>query len=94
MFKKLLEWLKIKPKPSNLWNFPLNTEELTKAIEKQAPKPIKRSKIMPLKKSTSKVAFKSNIREEVKSGKPVKQAVAIAYSEKREATKKTKPKRK
>jgi hypothetical protein len=40
---------------------------------------------MPLKKSTSKEAFKSNIRAEVKAGKPVKQAVAIAYSEKRAA---------
>jgi len=43
---------------------------------------------MPLKKSTSKSAFKSNVRAEVKAGKPVKQAVAIAYSEKREAEKK------
>jgi hypothetical protein len=40
---------------------------------------------MPLKKSTSKKAFKSNIRAEVKAGKPVKQAVAIAYSVKRKA---------
>ena len=40
---------------------------------------------MPLKKSTSKEAFKSNVRAEVKAGKPVKQAVAIAYSEKRAA---------
>lgn len=38
---------------------------------------------MPLKKSPSKGAFKSNIRAEVKAGKPVKQAVAIAYSVKR-----------
>lgn len=37
---------------------------------------------MPLKKSASKAAFKSNIKAEVKAGKPVKQAVAIAYSEK------------
>jgi hypothetical protein len=43
---------------------------------------------MPLKKSTSKKAFKENIRNEVKSGKPVKQAVAIAYSVKRKAKKK------
>lgn len=43
---------------------------------------------MPLKKSGSKAAFKSNIKSEVKAGKPVKQAVAIAYSEKREAGKK------
>ena len=42
---------------------------------------------MPLKKSTSAKAFKENIKAEVKQGKPVKQAVAIAYSEKREAAK-------
>ena len=47
---------------------------------------------MPLTKSTSKAAFKKNIRAEVKSGKPVKQAVAIAYSVKREAAKKGKKK--
>jgi hypothetical protein len=40
---------------------------------------------VPLKKSTSKAAFKSNIKAEVNAGKPVKQAVAIAYSEKRAA---------
>lgn len=40
---------------------------------------------MPLKKSPSKQAFKSNVRAEVKSGKPIKQAVAIAYSVKRRA---------
>lgn len=40
---------------------------------------------MPLKKSKSKKAFKENIRAEVKAGKPVKQAVAIAYATKRKA---------
>lgn len=40
---------------------------------------------MPLVKSTSKEAFKKNIRTEVKAGKPVKQAVAIAYSQQRAA---------
>lgn len=40
---------------------------------------------MPLMKSGSKKAFKENIRAEVKAGKPVKQAVAIAYSVKRKA---------
>ena len=40
---------------------------------------------MPLKKSTSKAAFKSNVRAERKAGKPQKQAVAIAYSVKRKA---------
>jgi len=43
---------------------------------------------MPLKKSTSKKAFQSNVRAEVNAGKPVKQAVAIAYSVKRRAAKK------
>lgn len=46
---------------------------------------------MPLTKSTSKHAFNKNVGAEVKAGKPVKQAVAIAYSEKRQAAKK-KPK--
>lgn len=48
---------------------------------------------MPLKKSTTAKAFKENIKAEVKAGKPVKQAVAIAYSEKREAQK-SKPNKK
>jgi hypothetical protein len=47
---------------------------------------------MPLVKSASKKAFEKNIKAEVKAGKPVKQAVAIAYSEKREAEKKPKKK--
>jgi hypothetical protein len=42
---------------------------------------------MPLEKSKSKKAFEHNIKAEVKAGKPVKQAVAIAYSEKRRAGK-------
>ena len=42
---------------------------------------------MPLIKSTKKEAFKKNIEAEVKAGKPVKQAVAIAYSQNREAAK-------
>jgi len=46
-----------------------------------------RSKTMPLKKSASPKAFKENIKTEVKAGKPVKQAVAIAYSEARAAKK-------
>jgi len=43
---------------------------------------------MPLKKSPSKEAFKSNVKAEIKAGKPVKQSVAIAYAVKREAAKK------
>jgi hypothetical protein len=40
---------------------------------------------MPLKKSPSKEAFRQNVKAEVKAGKPVKQAVAIAYAVKRKA---------
>jgi len=47
---------------------------------------------MPLIKSTKPEAFKKNIKTEVAAGKPIKQAVAIAYSEKREAAKKTEKK--
>ena len=42
---------------------------------------------MPLVKSASKNAFRKNIKAEVKAGKPVKQAVAIAYATKRSAKK-------
>lgn len=40
---------------------------------------------MPLRKCASQNCFKRNIAAEVKSGKPVKQAVAIAYSVQRKA---------
>ena len=40
---------------------------------------------MPLVKSTSKEAFRKNVKAEVSAGKPVKQAVAIAYATKRAA---------
>jgi hypothetical protein len=43
---------------------------------------------MPLVKSKSPEAFRKNVKAEVKSGKPVAQSVAIAYSVKREAAKK------
>jgi len=42
---------------------------------------------MPLKKSTSKEAFRKNVKAEMAAGKPQKQAVAIAYSVKRKAKK-------
>jgi hypothetical protein len=45
---------------------------------------------MPLVKSKTPESFRKNIKAEVKSGKPVKQAVAIAYAVKREAEKKKK----
>lgn len=43
---------------------------------------------MPLIKSKSEKAFSKNVKAEVKAGKPQKQAVAIAYSVKREAQRK------
>ena len=43
---------------------------------------------MPLIKSKSKQAFSKNVATEVKAGKPVKQAVAIAYATKRSVKKK------
>jgi hypothetical protein len=43
---------------------------------------------MPLKKSPSKEAFRANVKKEIAAGKPIKQAVAISYAVKKEATKK------
>lgn len=43
---------------------------------------------MPLIKSKSERAFKKNISAEIHAGKPMKQAVAIAYATKRSANKK------
>ena len=40
---------------------------------------------MPLEEGTSQEAFEHNVKAEIAAGKPQKQAVAIAYSEKREA---------
>jgi hypothetical protein len=45
---------------------------------------------MPLKKSKSPKAFSSNVKTEMKAGKPQKQAVAIAYQMKRDAEHKRK----
>ena len=89
MIKRLLEWLKIKPKTIEP-AFPIEKPQKRPQIKKATT----RKTTMPLKKSTSAKAFKENIKTEIKEGgKPVKQAVAIAYAVKREATKKTKPKR-
>jgi len=38
---------------------------------------------MPLVKSASKGAFRTNLKAEMKAGKPKKQSLAIAYSVKR-----------
>lgn len=48
---------------------------------------------MPLIKSTSKKARSANIATEVRAGKPLKQAVAIGYSEQRQAAKHERKKR-
>lgn len=40
---------------------------------------------MPLTLGTSKSTFSNNVREMVRSGHPVKQAVAAAYAEKRKS---------
>jgi hypothetical protein len=45
---------------------------------------------MPLVKSKTLEAFRKNVKAEVAAGKPVKQAVAIAYSVKRAAMPKKK----
>ncbi len=49
---------------------------------------------MPLVKSASPTAFRKNVKAEIAAGKPQKQAVAIAYSVKREAAKPTPAKKK
>lgn len=48
---------------------------------------------MPLVKSATPAAFRKNVKAEIAAGKPQKQAVAIAYSVKREAAKSSKGKK-
>jgi hypothetical protein len=67
-----------------------------KKLEKLNSKTVKtiiKEKQVPLKKSATPKAFKENIKTEIKAGKPVKQAVAIAYAEKNAAKKTTKAKK-
>jgi len=40
---------------------------------------------MPLSASAGKAAFSRNVKTEMAAGKPMKQAVAIAFSQKRKA---------
>lgn len=48
---------------------------------------------MPIRHCASQNCFNRNVSAEVKSGKPVKQAVAIAYSVQRQAKAKAKKKK-
>jgi len=57
------------------------------SIRVQIPLVVPYKNIMPLNKKKTKQAFEQNIKTEVKAGKPVKQAVAIAYSVKKEKKK-------
>ena len=45
---------------------------------------------MPLKKGSSNKTREKNIKKEIAAGKPIKQAVAIGYSEQRRAKRKSK----
>jgi hypothetical protein len=88
MIKRILEWMMNVFEPAPVQpSFPLEKSQKRPQIKKATTRKV--ASKMPLKKSTSAKAFKENIRAEVKAGKPIKQAVAIAYSEKREAAKKT-----
>lgn len=49
------------------------------------PKLPRKAAKMPLVKSASKKAFRENVRTEARAGKPIKQAVAIAYATQRKA---------
>lgn len=75
------------------WPFPVAMPQHDRKRKPALKKATTKEKKMPLVKSAKPAAFKKNIATEVKAGKPVKQAVAIAYSEAREA-KKTKAKTK
>jgi len=102
MFDRIIDWLsKVigpKPKPSNQWHFPIVTDDFEPSKAEIKAKPAlkkattRKEKTVPLKKSASPKAFKENIKTEVKAGKPVKQAVAIAYAEKNAAKAKAKKK--
>ena len=90
MLKRLIEWFKTDKRKKDFFDFPIAKPKPRPQVKKATT----RKTTMPLKKSTSKEAFKSNVKAELAAGKKPSQAVAIAYSEKREAAKTTKPKRK
>ena len=103
MFNRLWAWMvvnvfepapepiaKPKPQPKVKKTRPLPSKvTITKnAVSKRATTRKVATK-MPLTKSTSPKAFKENVKAEIKAGKNPDQAVAIAYSVKREAAKKS-----
>jgi fatty acid-binding protein DegV len=53
-------------------------ESAVKQLEQDGS--VKQGTIMPLDKSKSPKAFAKNIKTEIKAGRPMKQAVAIAYA--------------
>jgi len=107
MFKWLINWFKSEAQgyekqksmtPDEiLASWATFNKEPAVKVKPTLKKATTRSKTMPLVKSAKPAAFKKNIATSIKEGKPVKQAVAIANSEAREAkkpSKTTKPKRK
>ena len=95
MIKRLLEWLRPKDTKQDLLPAVVEKPAKRPRLYKQATVvtkgelPTPKGRKMPLKKSTSPKAFKENVKAEIKAGKKPDQAVAIAYSVKREAAKKT-----
>ena len=99
MFKWLINWFKSEAQgyekqksmtPDEiLASWATFNKEPAVKVKPTLKKATTRSKTMPLIKSAKPAAFKKNIATSVKEGKPVKQAVAIAYSEAK-AAKKTK----
>ena len=94
MLKKILNWFKSEAEnyaeDTKVINFPLDKAKKRPQVRKATTR---KEKDMPLVKSAKPAAFKKNVATEVKAGKPVKQAVAISYAVKKEATK-TKSKKK
>lgn len=64
------------------------TRRIFEWYQDYAVKTNNRKNTMPLKKSSSPAAVKENIKTEIAAGKPTKQAVAIALSVKKAASKK------
>ncbi len=82
MLKRLIKWLfQTDKRKKDFFDFPIPKPR------PQVKKATTRKTTMPLKKSTSKEAFKSNVKAELGAGKKPAQAVAIGYAVKREAAK-------